>query len=85
MTMHSDDSPTQRSRLEASLAPLREAQHMPGYIYDSDAVFALEKEKVFMKDWLCMGRVEEIENPGDYMTARVLDEPIVLARNPEGG
>ena len=63
MTTQMDDAAAQRSHLEVSLAPVRKAQHLPGYIYDSDAVLALEKEKIFMKDWLCMGRVEEIENP----------------------
>ena len=70
--------------LDATLRPLREAQHLPGCVYDSSEILALEKEKVFMKDWLCLGRVEEVENPGDYITARVLDEPIVVARNPAG-
>ena len=37
-----------------------------------------------MKDWLCVARVEEIDNPGDYMTRRVIDEPIIIARNEIG-
>ena len=37
-----------------------------------------------MKDWLCMARLEEIENPGDYITFRVLDEPVLIARAEDG-
>ena len=37
-----------------------------------------------MKDWLCVGRMEEIENPGDYIALRLLDEPIILARDNDG-
>ena len=38
---------------------LDEARHLPGYIYNSPEVFAREKERIFMTDWLCMGRVEQ--------------------------
>ncbi len=33
MTTQMDDAAAQRSRLEVSLAPVRKAQHLPGYIY----------------------------------------------------
>ena len=63
---------------------LHRARHLPGYIYDSPEVYALEKEKIFMRDWLAMGRVDEIENPGDYMTFRVLDEPVIISCDNHG-
>ena len=65
-------------------AALSKARHLPGYIYTSPEVYQLEKDKVFMKDWLCVGRMEEVENPGDYMALRVLDEPIIVARDTAG-
>jgi len=37
-----------------------------------------------MRDWLALGRVDEIENPGDYMTFRVLDEPVIICRDNDG-
>ena len=64
--------------------PLDEARHLPGDIYTSSEVLALEKERIFLKDWLCMARVEEVENPGDYMTFRVLGEPVLIARDEDG-
>ena len=60
---------------------LDKAGHIPGAIYRSPALFQIEKEEIFMRDWLCVGRVEEVENPGDYMTLRVIDEPIVVTRD----
>lgn len=65
-------------------APLATARHAPGYVYASDEMLQLEKEKLFMKDWLLMGREEEFANPGDYMTFRILDEPLVIARDHDG-
>ena len=63
---------------------LPKARHLPGYVYTSPEIYQLEKEKIFMKDWLCVGRMEEVENPGDYMALRIMDEPIVVARDNDG-
>ena len=49
--------------LEATRAPLRRARHLPGYPYTSPEVLALEKERVFMKDWLCVVRAERARDP----------------------
>ncbi len=65
-------------------AALPDAMHMPGYYYASREIFDLEKEKIFMRDWLCMGRVEEIPESGDYMSFRVFEEPLAVVRNAEG-
>jgi phenylpropionate dioxygenase-like ring-hydroxylating dioxygenase large terminal subunit len=70
--------------LEPSKKPIDMARHAPGDVYASPEVFALEKEKLFMQDWLCVGREEEIAKPGDYMTHSVMGEPIIIARNEAG-
>ncbi|MDA0261028.1 MAG: aromatic ring-hydroxylating dioxygenase subunit alpha [Proteobacteria bacterium] len=72
------------SDLGETRVPVTRARHMPGYIYTSPEIFGLEKERIFTKDWLCVARVEEIEHPGDYLTLRILREPIILARDGEG-
>jgi Rieske 2Fe-2S family protein len=64
--------------------PLDRATHVPGFVYTSPEVFAREKERMFMKDWLCVAREEEIARPGDYMTLRIMDEPLVLVRETAG-
>ncbi len=64
--------------------PLARARHSPGWFYTSPEVYALEKEHVFGKDWLCIGREEEFPNPGDYMTLRIAGEPIVVCRDDAG-
>mgnify|MGYP001185425345 CR=1 FL=1 len=63
---------------------LHEARHLPGYIYTSPEIFAEEKERIFMVDWLCMARVEEFPNLGDYKTFDVMGDPIAIARGPDG-
>jgi Rieske 2Fe-2S family protein len=70
--------------VEESRKPLNEATHGPGYFYTSPEVYALEKERIFMADWLAVGRVEEVEKPGDFRTYRICEEPIVVTRNKDG-
>lgn len=64
--------------------PLEQSRHLPSYFYTSPEVFDVEKERLFYKDWLCVGRVEEIANPGDYFTLKIIDEPVVVCRNKAG-
>lgn len=68
----------------ATVQPVEAASHAPGEIYYSDAVYQLEKEQIFKKDWLCVGRVEEVEKPGDYTTMRIVGEPVLITRNAKG-
>lgn len=68
------------SKLKEARLPINEAHHTPGYVYGDPEVLALEKQRLFMKDWLCVGRVEELENVGDYMTHTIMGEPIVITR-----
>ena len=70
--------------LTQSRGELSRARHLPGYIYHSDEIFRLEKQKIFMKDWLAMARVEEFEKAGDYRTFRVMGEPLIICRDGEG-
>jgi phenylpropionate dioxygenase-like ring-hydroxylating dioxygenase large terminal subunit len=72
------------AKFEETRRPVNSARHVPGFVYTSPEIFALEKEKIFMKDWLCVGRVEEIENPGDYLALHVLGEPVLLTRGSDG-
>ena len=70
--------------LDALRQPIKRAEHAPGYVYSSPEVLALEKENVYMKDWLFIGREEELEKPGDYLTFHVVGEPIVITRDQDG-
>lgn len=73
-----------RDHLSSICAPLDEARHLPGDVYSSKEIFALEKEKIFRKHWLCVARVEELSKVGDYLTIRIVGEPVVVAREAEG-
>jgi len=63
---------------------INQAAHAPGYVYASKEVFQKEIDEYFMKDWLFVGREEELPNPGDYMAMNLVGEPVVIARDMEG-
>lgn len=73
-----------RIDLEATRRDLRHARHAPGRVYASPALYQREVEEYFMRDWLYVGRVEEVANPGDYMALRLVDQPVVVARDKNG-
>ena len=52
--------------------------------YASAEVWNQEKEKIWWGDWICVGRTEEVANPGDYVVRDIAGESIFIVRNGEG-
>ncbi|MEM9716876.1 MAG: aromatic ring-hydroxylating dioxygenase subunit alpha [Pseudomonadota bacterium] len=53
---------------------------MPGAFYTSQEQFEREAETVLRRGWHCLGRADEIPNPGDFFTAQLLNEPLIAVR-----
>ena len=53
---------------------------LPPACYTSEAFLALEREEIFRKEWICLGRVDEIPKRGDYFTTELIDEPLLVVR-----
>jgi phenylpropionate dioxygenase-like ring-hydroxylating dioxygenase large terminal subunit len=53
---------------------------MPPAFYTSPNFLELEEDRIFQKEWICVGRADEVLVPGDYVTAEILGEPIVVVR-----
>ncbi|WP_416897115.1 MAG: aromatic ring-hydroxylating oxygenase subunit alpha [Minwuia sp.] len=70
--------------LDISARPVEEARVLPTAAYTSDAFFEFEKEAVFMRSWLCVGRVQQLPNTGDYMAMTLAGEPILVTRTKDG-
>jgi glycine betaine catabolism A len=56
---------------------------LPSSWYRSEKVYGLEKERVFFREWLCVGRKEELPSPGSHRVLDVLGESVILVRNRE--
>ena len=52
--------------------------------YLSDHIFALERERIFFREWFCVAREEEIPEPGDYVVREVAGESVLIVRTREG-
>ena len=63
---------------------LLQARHLPGEFYSSPEIYAREIEQIFMRDWICVGRVEQYPDPGDYRAMRIADEPVLVCRDKGG-
>ncbi|MEP7290240.1 MAG: SRPBCC family protein, partial [Chloroflexota bacterium] len=48
--------------------------------YTDPAMLELEKPKIFWKTWQPVGRLDQVLRPGDYFTAEVTGERIVVTR-----
>jgi choline monooxygenase len=64
--------------------PLEQASTLPPQCYVSDAWYAREIETIFRREWLCVGRVEQIPNPGDFFTRTLIEQPIIVVRDNAG-
>ena len=53
---------------------------LPGPSFTAEAEFAREREAVLFADWFCVGREESLAGPGDYLTADVAGESILIVR-----
>jgi len=60
------------------------ARAMPGEFYTDPAWAAFEVRELFSKDWLCIGRIEEVASPGDYLAIDLLGEPVLIIRGRDG-
>ncbi|MBT6893724.1 MAG: Rieske 2Fe-2S domain-containing protein, partial [Gammaproteobacteria bacterium] len=59
-------------------------QTLPSNWYLNDDIFALEREHIFFREWVCVARAEQLPNPGDHLVLDVLGQSILLLRNTEG-
>ena len=61
-------------------APVEEARGLPPQAYLSEEFHQLELEWLFRRDWICVGRETEAENPGDHFTIELAGEPLLIVR-----
>ena len=52
--------------------------------YTSPGFYALEVERIFRTQWLCIGRADEVGEPGSYFTLDLVGEPLVVVRGRDG-
>jgi choline monooxygenase len=61
-------------------SPLDHAFTIPATWYTDQRLYELELKTVFANSWQMVGRVDQVDGPGDYLTAEVADDPLVIVR-----
>ena len=70
--------------IDATRRPLTEALTMPGIVFHDLEIFSEELERIFLKMWLCVGRKEDLDKPGDFFTVNVGRESVIVATGRDG-
>lgn len=66
--------------LEASARAVTDAVTLPPACYTDPTFYEFESEAIFYREWLCVGREEQVVDVGDWFSITVVDEPVVVVR-----
>jgi phenylpropionate dioxygenase-like ring-hydroxylating dioxygenase large terminal subunit len=61
-------------------AGFENAQSLPPGIYHDPEILRLETDRLFRREWLCMGRLAEMPEPGDYIARDLAGAPVFVIR-----
>jgi choline monooxygenase len=64
-------------------SPLPSPMLQPWEVYDQD-LFDLEMRRVFARSWVWLGDTEDLAEPGDYLTAPIGAQQVVVVRAADG-
>lgn len=64
--------------------PLERAHTIPSLWYFDPEIYAAERRAVFANGWHVAGRVDQVAEPGSYLTTEIAGEPILVVRDAEG-
>lgn len=59
------------------------ASTLPARLYNDPVYLALETERIFSRTWQVVGHLEQVARPGQFFTAEIADEAIVVLRDGE--
>ena len=61
--------------------PFSDARAMPPGVYTSAEFLKREERDIFQREWQCVGRASALKAAGDYLTARIGTQPVVVLRD----
>ncbi len=71
--------------LKTTAISIGNARTLPQRYYTSPEVFAEERERIFARRWLCVGREDRIPESGDYMVQELGRDSVIVLRDEAGG
>ncbi len=64
--------------------PLDQAWSLPPVVYTDDAIARYENEMIFRRQWLCLGRVDQLKTAGDYICLDFAGQSLILLKDKGG-
>lgn len=61
------------------------ANPIPPALNHSQAFFEQEQKTIFSREWICLGREDDVANAGDYITATIAEVPVLVVRQADNG
>ncbi|MCE2531223.1 MAG: aromatic ring-hydroxylating dioxygenase subunit alpha [Acidimicrobiia bacterium] len=69
--------------MQPSVGDVADGCYFPPEFYTSEEWFAFEKEAIYSRSWLCVGRADFLKAPGDYFTVTINDDPLLVVMDDE--
>jgi phenylpropionate dioxygenase-like ring-hydroxylating dioxygenase large terminal subunit len=76
--------PIPLDELEASIADPLAPTFLPPAAYTTPAFHDFELDAVWRREWVLVGRLEEVPEPGDWFSIEVAGEPLLIVRDDDG-
>ena len=70
--------------MDRSIQGINNSETLPPEIYATAEFFEFEREAIFSREWLCVGRESWAAEPGDFFTTTQGGEPLIISRNRDG-
>lgn len=64
--------------------PFETAEIFPAEAYVGEDFWRFERWALFEREWLCVGHVGQVPNPGDHFSITLIGEPIIVSRDEAG-
>ena len=69
----------------AALSALVQDDRVHRDVYIDPEVFQLEMERLWSRTWIYVGHASQVPNPGDFVTADIAAQPVIMVRHTDGG
>ena len=53
-------------------------------LFSDPEIYQWELKNIWAKSWIIVGHESEIPNPGDFVTRRIAEDPVIVTRRPDG-
>lgn len=80
MTSH----PTTLRANDLTGTPLDRASALPASFYTDPEIYRLEEALLFRREWISVGRIDQVAKPGDFFSVDVGGTPLLVVRGKDG-